>query len=145
MSVYRDRLERVRSYYDMSHIQNGYALTDLNTWWAGTSHTPETQALYYCFEHIFNSLFNLAVHDVTFTTKYSLIMMLDPAEYWWIATELPVVDLTMQQIINTMFLANPTQVTSFVGLMDAYRQSIWNMPFNAEMWAAVARGFMQWP
>lgn len=60
-------------------------------------------------------------------------------------TAAQVPDPTMQSIIDTMFLANPTQVSSFVGLMDAYRQSIWNMPFNAEMWAAIARGFQRWP
>jgi len=65
--------------------------------------------------------------------------------WYWANKDIPSADPTMQQIINAMFLANPTQVTSFVGLMDAYRQSIWNAPFNAEMWAAVARGFMQWP
>lgn len=65
--------------------------------------------------------------------------------FYWAAQEPTGATITMQAIINAMFLANKTQVSSFVGLMDAYRQSIWNMPFNAEMWAAVARGFQQWP
>ncbi|GAH29755.1 unnamed protein product, partial [marine sediment metagenome] len=33
----------------------------------------------------------------------------------------------------------------FVGLVDAYRQSIWNRPFNKDFFAALARGFMEWP
>lgn len=71
--------------------------------------------------------------------------LLNPTMACKFITAADIPDPTMQQIINAMFLANKTQVTSFVGLMDAYRQSIWNMPFNAEMWAAVARGFQQWP
>lgn len=52
--------------------------------------------------------------------------------------------ITMDDILTTMLGANPNQVTNFVGLVDAYRQSIWNQPFNAEYYAALARGFMVW-
>ncbi|GAI59416.1 unnamed protein product, partial [marine sediment metagenome] len=33
----------------------------------------------------------------------------------------------------------------FVGLVDAYRTSVWNREFNEEYFAALARGFMEWP
>ncbi|GAH60107.1 unnamed protein product, partial [marine sediment metagenome] len=36
------------------------------------------------------------------------------------------------------------QLTNFIGFVDAYRQSIWNRPFNREYYAALARGFALW-
>jgi len=50
----------------------------------------------------------------------------------------------MDDILSAMVTANPDQVRYFVGLVDAYRQSIWNKPFNEEFFAAIARGFEQW-
>ena len=57
-------------------------------------------------------------------------------------TEAPPFELTMDDIINTMLTASPEQVNYFVGLVDAYRVSIWDKPFNEEFFAALARGFM---
>jgi len=54
-------------------------------------------------------------------------------------------DLTMGDILSVMLSAEPSEVEYFVGLVDAYRQSIWNKPFNAEFFAALARGFEEWP
>ena len=54
-------------------------------------------------------------------------------------------ELTMGDILSTMLSAAPDEVEYFVGLVDAYRQSIWNKPFNQEFFAALARGFEQWP
>ena len=56
-----------------------------------------------------------------------------------------VTEVTMDGILSAMLGANPDQVEYFVGLVDAYRQSIWNRPFNKDFYAALARGFMQWP
>ena len=66
--------------------------------------------------------------------------------WWWYFTnciEAPTFD--MSSLINAMLLANPVEVEYFVGLVDAYRQSIWNRPFNKEFYAGLARGFEQWP
>lgn len=54
-------------------------------------------------------------------------------------------DLTMADILSAMVKADPDEVMYFVGLVDAYRQSIWGQPFNQEFFAALARGFEQWP
>jgi len=51
----------------------------------------------------------------------------------------------MDTLLSTMLGATPEQVTYFIGLEDAYRQSIWNKPFNSEFFAALARGFQEWP
>ena len=53
-------------------------------------------------------------------------------------------EVNMASIINAMLTADPEQVKYFVGLVDAYRQSLWNKPFNSEFYAALARGFEQW-
>lgn len=50
-------------------------------------------------------------------------------------------ELTMEAIINAMLTASSDEVMYFVGLVDAYRQSVWNKPFNEEFFAALARGF----
>lgn len=60
-----------------------------------------------------------------------------------IAAEPPA--LTMDDILSAMVTATPEQVMYFVGLADAYRVSVWDMPFNEEFYAALARGFKQWP
>lgn len=56
--------------------------------------------------------------------------------------EVPAID--MDTLLSTMLTASPEQTMSFVGLVDAYRQSVWNRPFNQEYFAALARGFEQW-
>lgn len=59
--------------------------------------------------------------------------------------EAPEYELTMANLIQTMLTADPDEVRYFVGLVDAYRQSVWNKPFNTEFYAALARGFELWP
>lgn len=50
-------------------------------------------------------------------------------------------DIDMDTLLNTMLTATPYQLQYFIGIVDAYRQSVWNKPFNAEFFAALARGF----
>jgi len=57
-------------------------------------------------------------------------------------TEAPEYDLTMMEILSTMYTAHPDEVQFFVALVDAYRQSIWNRPFPKVYYADLARGFM---
>ena len=78
-------------------------------------------------------------------STFTLITALDRAMANPFITEAPEFTLTMEAILNTMLTADPYQVEYFVGLVDAYRQSIWNKPFNSEFFAALARGFMEWP
>jgi len=52
--------------------------------------------------------------------------------------------LTMRAILDEMFTASNKELLQFIALVDAYRQSHWNKPFNIEYWAAVARGFEIW-
>lgn len=61
--------------------------------------------------------------------------------WWWYFTNC-VGALDMSAILNAMLAAEPDEVNYFIGLVDAYRQSIWVKPFNQEYFAALARGFM---
>lgn len=52
--------------------------------------------------------------------------------------------ITMEQILAAMVAATPDDVMDFIGLVDAYRQSVWNRPFDSEFFASMARSFEQW-
>lgn len=53
-------------------------------------------------------------------------------------------EVTMDSIIYAMLRANPDEVDYFVGLVDAFRISIWDKPFNQEFYRALAEGFKTW-
>ncbi|MBA7546026.1 hypothetical protein ES705_38409 [subsurface metagenome] len=55
------------------------------------------------------------------------------------------VEVTMDAILSAMITAEFDELQKFVGLIDAYRVAIWNAPFNANFYAALARGFQTWP
>jgi len=50
-------------------------------------------------------------------------------------------EVDMDAIINAMLQAEYEQLQKFIGIEDAYRSAIWDQPFNAEFYAALARGF----
>lgn len=50
-------------------------------------------------------------------------------------------DVTMDAILTAMITADFDQLQKFTGLVDAYRVALWNEPFNADFYAALARGF----
>lgn len=47
----------------------------------------------------------------------------------------------MDAILSAMITADFDQLQKFTGLIDAYRVALWNEPFNADFYAALARGF----
>jgi hypothetical protein len=49
--------------------------------------------------------------------------------------------VSMDSILNAMLLADYDQLQKFIGIEDAYRSAIWDQPFNAEFYAALANGF----
>jgi len=51
----------------------------------------------------------------------------------------------MDAILNAMLVAKFDQLQKFIGIEQAYMAAIWNAPFNADFYAALARGFRQWP
>lgn len=77
----------------------------------------------------------------TDSVRYPLVVGLQ-----WIDTNWPSGggSCTMDDIINAMLTATDSQYTSFIGIVDAYRVALWNAPFNADFYAALARGFTKW-
>ena len=53
--------------------------------------------------------------------------------------------ITMDDILNAMLSSSFDNLQQFIGIVDAYRVALWNAPFNADFYAALARGFQQWP
>ena len=51
----------------------------------------------------------------------------------------------MDAILNAMLAAKQDEITQFIGIEQAFMAAIWNAPFNADYYAALARGFRQWP
>jgi hypothetical protein len=51
----------------------------------------------------------------------------------------------MDTLLSTMLGAKFDQLQYFIGIEDAYRVALWNAPFNADFYAALARGFQKWP
>lgn len=49
--------------------------------------------------------------------------------------------VSMASILNAMLLATKDELTQFIGIVDAYRSAVWDQPFNAEFYAALAQGF----
>lgn len=59
--------------------------------------------------------------------------------------EAPGGGVTLDDIINEMLSATFEQLEKFIGIVDAYRIALWNAPFNADFYGALARGFNKWP
>lgn len=53
-------------------------------------------------------------------------------------------EVDMSAILTAMLAATPDEIEQFVGIVDAFKVSIWNRPYNEEFYAALARGFAQW-
>ncbi len=53
-------------------------------------------------------------------------------------------ELTLFKMVNAMLDGVPTDIEMFVGITDAFRQSIWNRPFNKQLYANLARSFETW-
>jgi len=51
-------------------------------------------------------------------------------------------ELTMEHILAVMMDAIPPEIEQFVGIMDAYRQAIWNIDFNQKYYASLAKRFI---
>lgn len=74
-----------------------------------------------------------------FTTDY---LQSDFMEcFYWANKDVEAPEFDMDTLLSTMVSADNDQLKYFIGIVDAYRQSIWNKPFNAEFFAAIARGF----
>lgn len=63
---------------------------------------------------------------------------------YWVDDNWPSNGVTMDAILTAMLSASNEQLTAWMGITDAYKCAVWDAPFNAEYYAALARGFKQW-
>jgi len=63
--------------------------------------------------------------------------------WWWLTNCSGGDELTMDSLINVMLQATNEEYKAFIGLVDAFRMALWNQPFEAEYYSALARGFTQ--
>lgn len=50
----------------------------------------------------------------------------------------------MATMLSAMLEATFSELTSFMGITQAYKVAVWDAPFNEEYYAALARGFREW-
>lgn len=60
---------------------------------------------------------------------------------YWGNKDVAAADVTMGAMTSAMITATDDEYKYFIGLIDAFRVGLWNKPFNAEYFAALARGF----
>jgi len=63
----------------------------------------------------------------------------------WIDLNIGGGGVDMDSILTAMITAKFSELEKFIGIVDAYRVALWNAPFNADFYGALARGFQQWP
>jgi len=136
-----DAIGQIKSNYYQADWQEYYAMEDENL---GEADLNPFKDHYACLVHIFDELDHIraAIRYLTaYWTPYSTYggVLAYYLDYCTGGN-----DLTMSSILLAMLTATQPELMSFVGITDAYRQSIWNQPFNQEYYAALARGFTKW-
>ena len=148
--TYDSLINSLETQYIQANSARGTLNNEINAAWmdwnAGNDHAclqDVIQGLAATLEYMVRTL-NKGFHSYNGGT-FALLDALNRDKACPFITEAPPFELTMSGLLSTMLSANPRDVEYFIGLVDAYRQSIWNQPFNSEFFGALARGFEQWP
>lgn len=98
-----------------------------------------------------NAAGNMAIHLWNLRGQFAYGS--DSIRYWLVKT-LQYIDsnafngggggVTMADILAEMMSASFEELTSFMGITQAYKVAVWDAPFNEEFYAALARGFKTW-
>jgi hypothetical protein len=81
----------------------------------------------------------------TFTLSSSFYRYYTLQVMRWIDSNWTTGGATMDDILTAMLGASFEQLEKFTGITEAYHIALWNAPFNADMYAALGRGFAKWP
>ena len=134
------------SYLDAQAAQGQLGLN----WYYADDYFPadKTNALSHVIQGMYRTLEFMAavlsLDDYGYPeNNYGLITALDRSLANEFITEAPAADVTMSNILSAMVSADFTEFQTFIGFIDGYRVALWNEPFNAEYYAALARGFME--
>ncbi len=147
--TYDQLISKLTSNYGLARSHHLSMNTEITQAWADW-YVPDDHACLYdvlqCLEQArdcFVDILSKSYYDWNGST-FALMDALDREHACPFITECAPDPLTMEAILNTMLTADPYQVEYFVGLVDAYRQSIWGKTFNSEFFTALAQGFMEW-
>jgi len=135
-----DVVSDIFTYYEAAY--NNLNDVALELWWAGqelrfgvAKNKPAGLRLQnasgYLYDFIWNAYRSGGLH-------YSIHQAFELVRDNW--PEDPSPPFNMGLLLSTMLEAEPSQIQGFVGITDAYRQSIWNKPFHKEFFAALAGG-----
>jgi len=133
----------------LAAMKSGSELCYQNYTWAGTAEIAarahwDLNQDHACINDMLSALAYLRV--AVSNTAYSSPPFDHFGAQWWYFTNcVGVGGVTMSDILLAMLTADFDQLKKFIGVVDAYRVAIWNAPFDAEYYAAIARGFEKWP
>lgn len=88
----------------------------------------------------FNNPFRNGLASSSTGVRYRLKLVLQ-----WMNDNWGAGGVTLDDILNAMLTASFEQLQQFIGITEAYKIALWNAPFNADMYAALGRGFVKWP
>jgi len=109
-----------------------------NAWDAAESADWEN-AIKYCVTAIYQVRAGITVFFDLYSDDYQQSHFMESV--WWGNKDVAGGDVTMSAILSAMISADEEEYQYFIGIVDAYRVALWNNPFNAEFYAAIARGF----
>lgn len=132
-----DALSKMGSGAVTSRLQAGYADTDLDRAWVHWNAAQYPEAIEDLLKAGDHLRLSCSYADYAYSPYHD-----EGANVYYLKNCIDIPDVNMDAIIYAMLTAEPDEVMYFVGLVDAFRQSIWNRPYNQEFFAAIARGFM---
>jgi len=139
MSTCTDYASDIYSAYEYAESRMGFFLTNYNALTENLHATNITLFITRLKNCLINN--NIAIQALMFgNTGYT-----EPKRIPYMMVNCLGGSLEMSDIINTMLRASFDELQSFIGIEDAYRIALWNAPFNAEFYSALARGFQKWP
>ena len=89
--------------------------------------------------------YSLSYYNVWWNNACAIKLIIDKCNSLQAELDAGAGAVDMDAIINAMLASKFDNLQKFIGLVDAYRVAIWNAPFNAEFYSALARGFQKWP
>jgi hypothetical protein len=63
---------------------------------------------------------------------------------YWLNQAIVPYTLDMLKLIAAMSIAKPTELMTFICLVDAYRAALWDAPYNDTYFATMVKAFKSW-
>ena len=115
-------------------VNAGNEQADASLHWSLNQDHAAIGHLISCVGSIRQSIFDLMQRDTANTSKYASMWL-------WNYLKTHAGTPTMGDILTAMLAAQYDELQSFIGIEDAYRSALWDQPFNAQFYAALANGF----